>query len=155
MEVRVAVPWRREFSSMSSAIIKRTSDLSLEEVCARLPAAAAKHQFGLLGTHDLKEKMRNKGLSFERECRVFEVCDPRQAHAILSGDIAVSAALPCRISVYDEGGSTLLATIAPEGLLRLFDPPSSDAQRIARQVETDLIAIMDEAAGVPTESRAE
>lgn len=132
---------------MKSSIITRTTAAGLEEVCARLPDIATKHKFGVLGTHDLKEKMRSKGVPFERECRVFEVCNPHQAQAILNNDMSVSAALPCRISVYREDGRTVLATIEPSSLLALFGGDSPGASAIAAEVKTALMAIMDEVCG--------
>lgn len=132
---------------MKDAIITRTTSAGLDETCARLPEAAAKRKFGVLGTHDLQEKIRSKGLEFDTPCRVFEVCSPAQAQRILSGDLTVSAALPCRISVYVRDGRTTLATIAPESLLAMFGADSPEAQRIAREVQADVVAIMDETAG--------
>ena len=126
----------------NESIITRTTDRSLEDVCARLPEISAKHRFGVLGLHDLREKMEKKGVAFDRECRVFEVCSPQQAQAILSRSIEVSAALPCRISVYQEDGRTVLATIKPSALLGLFG--SSGGGGIAAEVELSLVEIMDE-----------
>ena len=97
-------------------LIIRRSDAALEEVCRRLPEVSQRHKFGVLGTHDLKEKMRSKGVAFDRECRVFEVCNPQQAQAVLVQAIEISTALPCRIAVYQENGQTVLATIKPTWL---------------------------------------
>jgi uncharacterized protein (DUF302 family) len=124
-------------------IITRESALSLDQVCARLPEIATKHKFGVLGTHDLKEKMLSKGVPFDRECRVFEVCNPQQAQAILQRSIHVASALPCRISAYTENGRTVLGTIKPAALLGLFG--GTDGEEIAREVETSLVRIMEEA----------
>lgn len=132
-------------------IITRQSELPLEQVCARVPEVAAKHKFGVLGTHDLREKMTSKGVPFDRECRVFEVCNPQQAQPILSQAIEVSAALPCRISAYVENGRTVLATIKPAALLGLFG--GAEGEQIAREVETSLVRIMEESCAL-TDSRA-
>jgi len=129
---------------MNSSLLTRTTPHSLSAVCERLPAIAAKHKFGVLGVHDLKEKMQSKGVPFERECRVFEVCNPQQAQKILLGNIGVSAALPCRISVYADAGKTILASIEPSVLLGIFGPGSPAAEAIAAEVRTSLLAIMDE-----------
>jgi uncharacterized protein (DUF302 family) len=128
-------------------LITRRTRQSLEAVCARLPAVAQQHKFGVLGTHDLKEKMLSKGVPFERECRVFEVCNPHQAQAVLVQAMEISTALPCRISVYQEDGHTVLATIKPTLLLELFEAP--EARAVAREVETALTRIMDDVAGAP------
>ena len=124
-------------------IIKSTTQ-SLEAVCQRLPEVAQKHKFGVLGTHDLKQKLESKGVPFDRECRVFEVCNPNQAQIVLTRSIEISTALPCRIAVYVEGGRTTLATIKPTALLTMFHTP--EAAGVARSVEDTMTKIMDEVA---------
>jgi len=132
-----------------SSILIRSTSISIDDVCARLPDIAGKHKFGVLGTHNLKEKMEGKGVPFDRECRVYEVCNPQQAQSILVGDITVSAALPCRISIYAENGRTMLATIEPAALLGLFGAASPGAEQIANEVRTALVAIMEETCEEP------
>ena len=50
----------------------------------------------------------------------------------------------CRISVYEEGGRTKLATIRPTALIGLYFVP--ELTGVAQEVEHSLIAIMAEAA---------
>jgi uncharacterized protein (DUF302 family) len=107
------------------------------EVCAR-------HQFGVLGTINLRQKLNDKGVPFERECLVFEVCNPLQAKKVLEDNIAISAALPCRIAVYQEDGVTKIATIRPTALLGLF--PNPELQPVAQEVEEAMSRIMDDLA---------
>ncbi|MFM1749814.1 MAG: hypothetical protein RLZZ188_3480 [Verrucomicrobiota bacterium] len=125
-------------------VLTRDTDLPLETVCQRLPDISAAHKFGVLGVHNLREKMESKGVAFGRECRVFEVCNPVHAGKVLGENIEISTALPCRIAVYAEGGRTILATIAPSALLKMFDAPG--AAETAREVEASLLRIMEEAA---------
>ena len=125
-------------------VLTRDTDLPLETVCQRLPDISAAHKFGVLGVHNLREKMESKGVAFGRECRVFEVCNPVHAGKVLGENIEISTALPCRIAVYAEGGRTILATIAPSALLTMFDAPGAAAT--AREVEATLLRIMEEAA---------
>jgi uncharacterized protein (DUF302 family) len=89
--------------------------------------------------------MAKKGVAFGRECRIFEVCNPHQAKRVLEANLEVSTALPCRISVYEEGGVTKLATIKPTALIALYESP--DLRGAAEEVEQALVRIMDEAAG--------
>ena len=49
------------------------------------------------------------------ECRVLEVCNPRQAAAVLSSDMRLNMALPCRLSVYTESGVTKIYVDASAG----------------------------------------
>jgi uncharacterized protein (DUF302 family) len=125
-------------------VLIRSSALPLETVCQRLTEVAVAHQFGVLATHNLREKMESKGVPFARECRVIEVCNPKQAQVVLNQAIEISTALPCRISVYEEGGRTILATIKPTMLLTMFHAPGAAAT--AQEVEDTMITIMDETA---------
>jgi uncharacterized protein (DUF302 family) len=83
-------------------------------------------------------------VSFDHECRIFEVCNPIQAKKVLDTNLEISTALPCRISVYEQGGVTKLATIKPTALLDLYATPG--LKEVAREVEVTLEAIMREAA---------
>ena len=127
-------------------LIEHTTSQPLETVCQRLTEIAQRHKFGVLGTHDLKEKMASKGVVFDRECRVFEVCNPQQAKDVLTQSMEISTALPCRISVYQDNasGRTVLATIKPTKLLSLFDAPG--AATAAREIEDTITRIIEEAA---------
>jgi uncharacterized protein (DUF302 family) len=109
-----------------------------------LEQAVAHHGFGVLGVHDLKAKMAEKGVPFARACRIFEVCNPHQAKRVLETNLQISTALPCRISVYEEGGKARLATIRPTALIGLYDTP--ELRSVAGEVEDALVKIMAEAA---------
>jgi len=116
----------------------------LDRVAKDLEEAVARHKFGVLGVHDLKAKLAEKGVVLSRECRVFEVCNPHQAKKVLDANLEISTALPCRISVYEEGGVTKLATIKPTAMIDLYSTPG--LKDVAREVEVTLEAIMAEAA---------
>lgn len=116
----------------------------LDRVAKDLDEAVARHQFGVLGVHDLKATMAKKGVDFSPECRIFEVCNPHQAKKVLEANLEISAALPCRISLYEEGGVCKLATIKPTSLINLYSRPGLRA--VAQEVEATLEAIMAEAA---------
>ena len=116
----------------------------LERVAKDLEEAVARHKFGVLGVHDLKAKMAEKGVAFDRECRIFEVCNPQQAKRVLERNMEISTALPCRVSVYEEGGVTKLATIKPTAMIALYRTP--ELKGVAEEVEATIAAIMAEAA---------
>ncbi len=79
------------------------TDKSFEQAAADLEAAVTRHGFGVLHVHDLGQTLRSKGIAFEEQCRILEVCNPVQAARILSADMLLNMALPCRISVFTEG----------------------------------------------------
>jgi uncharacterized protein (DUF302 family) len=115
------------------------------ETAARdLEQAAARNKFGVLHIHDLKQKMKEKGVEFPNACKILEVCNPQQASRVLSKNMAVSMALPCRISVYEEGGRTKIATMLPTAMLALF-PESAELRPVAEDVERSILAMISEA----------
>ena len=87
------------------------SQKTVQEIAEQFEAACRRHMFGVLGVHNLREKMNEKGVAFERECRIFEVCNPRTAQQVLVENMSISTALPCRVSVYEDEGKTKIATI--------------------------------------------
>ena len=115
----------------------------IESVVERLEQASAANRFGVLSIHNLKEKMGAKGVDFDCECRVMEVCNPHKAKEVLEENMSISTALPCRISIYEDDAKIKVATIRPTMLLNLFD--STELQAVAREVEDTLIRIIDTA----------
>ena len=125
-------------------LIKLPTDKTVGEVTAALQAAVQANHFGVMQVHNLKETMTKKGVEFGRECLIFEVCQPQQAKKVLDQNMSVSTALPCRISVYEEDGKTVLATLKPTTLLALFNVPQLEP--VAQEVEDTIVKIMREAA---------
>ena len=117
---------------------------TVAEIGKALPEVCARHQFGVLGTVNIRQKLNDKGLPFDRECLIFEVCNPQQAKKVLDDNIAIATALPCRIAVYEEGGKAKIATIKPTALLGLF--PNPELAPVAQEVERTLIRIIEDLA---------
>ena len=118
-----------------------------EEACAALQASLPAHGFGVLAVHDLGATLRSKGIAFPEQCRVFEVCNPQQAAQVLAANMALNMALPYRISVYTQNGTTRIGMIRPEAMLSAL---SSDPElaEVARQVEASTMAIIRASAAV-------
>jgi uncharacterized protein (DUF302 family) len=118
------------------------TDKSFEQACSDLETEVKDLGFGVLHIHDLGKTLRSKGVSFEEDCRVFEVCNPVQAARVLSVDMRLNMALPCRISVYTEKGATMIGLIKPaEMLSTLSNDP--DLLEVAHEVETRTIQMID------------
>ena len=125
-------------------LIKVSTNKTVSAAAAALQAAVPAHHFGVMQVHNLKETMMKKGVAFAPECLIFEVCQPQQAKKVLEQNLSISTALPCRISIYEEGGQTILATLKPTTLLALFQTPQLAA--VAQEVEDTMVKIMQEAA---------
>ena len=125
-------------------LIKITAKKNVSETAAALQVAVQANHFGVMQVHNLKETMNKKGVEFTRECLIFEVCQPQQAKKVLEANMSVSTALPCRISIYEEGGKTILTALKPTTLLAMFNAPQ--LEEVAQEVEETIVKIMKEAA---------
>ena len=117
---------------------------SFESASQDLEAAVKRHGFGVLHVHNIGNTLRGKGVAFTEECNVFEVCNPAQAARVLSSDMSLNMALPCRISVYTEKGKTKIGTISPEKMLGMLSK-DSELAGVAREVEEKIIQMIEEA----------
>ena len=120
------------------------TDKTFEQASIDLEASVKSLGFGVLHVHDLGETLRNKGIDFEENCRVFEVCNPIQAAKVLSMDMRLNMALPCRISVFTEEGSTKIGLIKPAQMLAaLSENPA--LLKVANEVEEKTIQMVNKA----------
>jgi uncharacterized protein (DUF302 family) len=125
-------------------LVEISTKKSVRDAATSLQAAVEANHFGVMQIHNLKETMAKKGVAFDRECLIFEVCQPQQAKKVLDENMSVSTALPCRISIYEQGGKTILATLKPTTLLAMFNTPKLEP--VAQEVEDTIVKIMEEAA---------
>ncbi len=95
--------------------VKTTANVAT--VKNELEAKAKKLSFGVLHIYDFKQILQGKGFPIEREVTLFEICNPSAAQQLLSPAPDISVYLPCRISVYEDNGQTILATIGVEEML--------------------------------------
>ncbi|MDQ7043303.1 MAG: DUF302 domain-containing protein [Sulfurimonas sp.] len=92
-------------------IYKVTTDTPLEQVKNELAEHAKRSGFGVLGSYEFKKILEGKGFPIEKDITVYELCSPSAAQEALAALPEVSVYLPCRISLYEENGKTIIATI--------------------------------------------
>lgn len=109
-----------------------------------LEASVKELGFGVLHIHDIGETLRGKGVDFNENCRVFEVCNPHEAQKVLAIDMRLNMALPCRISVFTEKGVTKLGLIKPAEMLTALSDDKTLLE-IAKGVEAKTIQMIDSA----------
>ncbi|MEO8460612.1 MAG: DUF302 domain-containing protein [Dokdonella sp.] len=110
------------------------TDKSFEQAATDLDAAVKRHTFGVLHIHDLGTTLRSKGIDFTDQCKVFEVCSPKQAAKVLDIDMQLNMALPCRISVWHKDGQTRNGMIKSVQMLGMLAQDSA-LTAVAREVE--------------------
>lgn len=117
---------------------------SFNQASTDIESAVKQYGFGVLHVHDLGATLRSKGIAFDEECKIFEVCNPGQAAKVLSADMRLNMALPCRISVYTEKGKTKIGLIKPAQMLAALSQDAALIQ-VAKEVEEKTIQMVDEA----------
>lgn len=117
---------------------------SVEQAVADLQAAVVRHKFGVLHIHNLQETLKKKGVDFPNACQILEICNPQNAKDVLTEDMELNMALPCRVSVYSEKGKTNIGMLRPSTMLKALSDSPKLAQ-VAQEVETAIIGMITEA----------
>ena len=119
------------------------TEKTVDQAAEDLEQAVTRNKFGVMHVHDLRATMKSKGVDFPHECRIFEVCNPQKANEVLTRDMSLNMALPCRISIWEEDGRVKIGTLKPTALLSVL----SDAEElgaVAEEVEETIKTIIDE-----------
>jgi uncharacterized protein (DUF302 family) len=117
---------------------------SYTDAVAAVTASAAAHGYRVQFVHDVAATLAEKG--FEREpVTIVEMCNARHASEVLARDIKIGLMLPCPVMVYEDSGETFISTMRPSLIGTFF--PEAQIDEIAAEVEAQIIAIVDEAAG--------
>ncbi|HEX5051762.1 MAG TPA: DUF302 domain-containing protein [Planctomycetota bacterium] len=120
------------------------STRSVEQAQAALEAAIQARRFSVLHTYDLKRTLHEKGFELPAEVRVLELCNASQADKVLKTEIGLNMALPCRISIWQQGGRTMIGMLRPKALLKMLsDAPALRA--VAEEVERNMVEMVDAA----------
>lgn len=114
------------------------TDKNIEEAIQSLEESLKEEKFGVLWKFDIKEKLQEKGLEFQKEFKVLEVCNPVEAQRVLNENEMAGYFLPCKIVVYDGNGKTKMGMPKPTALISLLN--DEKLQRFAKDIEDRLIS---------------
>jgi len=121
-----------------------TSHHDLDRVMTQLKQALSEASFGVLWEFDLAKKFEEKELSFAENYHILEVCQPKEAHRVVSHDLRAGYFLPCKIVVYTEDGQTKIGMPKPTALMDLAD--EAELKTVAEEVEHTLRHVIDQSA---------
>lgn len=117
------------------------TDKNIDEASEVLEAQLKEEKFGVLWNFDLKGKLNEKGLEFDRDFRILEVCNPQEAQRVLNQNVMVGYFLPCKMVVYKDGDKTKIGMPKPTSLVTMVD--DEEITNMAEDIEHRLIACMD------------
>ncbi|HAS74349.1 MAG TPA: hypothetical protein DCS67_09415 [Clostridiales bacterium UBA8960] len=109
-----------------------------------IKASCAEVGFGVLWELNFKDKLHEKGLDFEDNFMILEVCNPGKAQKVLLAQRDMGFFLPCKVAVYEHEGKTFIGMPKPTELMAMADAPELNS--IALEVETQLKEAIDRAA---------
>lgn len=114
---------------------------SPEQTITDLQENLKEEKFGVLWQLDMKEKLNEKGVDFDQTYHILEVCNPVEAKRVLSENLLIGYFLPCKIAVYEDGGTTKIGLPRPTALIGFID--NEALMEIAKDIEKRLIDAID------------
>lgn len=120
-----------------------TSQKDFDTAIADLKNSLVAIKFGVLWELDIANKLKEKGVYYQGQFKILEVCNPQKAKEALETDIRVGYFLPCKIVVFVQDGETKIGTSRPSVMMKMFN--SDQLQDFAETVERELITAIDNA----------
>ncbi|TDK59368.1 DUF302 domain-containing protein [Bacillus salipaludis] len=114
------------------------TDKNVEEAIQSLEENLKQENFGVLWKFDIKEKLQDKGLDFDKEFKVLEVCNPQEAQRVLNENEMAGYFLPCKIVVFEDHGKTKMGMPKPTALISLLN--DEKMKQLAQDIEDRLIS---------------
>ncbi|MBH0230351.1 DUF302 domain-containing protein [Halobacillus yeomjeoni] len=115
---------------------------NVDEAVESLEANLMEEKFGVLWAFDIKDKLHEKGLEFDKDFKVLEVCNPKEAQRVLNENTLAGYFLPCKIVVYNDDGTTKIGMPKPTSLIQMVE--DENIQDIAKDIEHRLIQCIDQ-----------
>lgn len=106
---------------------------SFDDVVDKLKISLSEVEFGVLWELNFKDKLKEKGLNFDYNFKILEVCNAAQAKKVLSSNIEVGYFLPCKLVVYEKGTSVNVGMLRPTEMIQMLG--NNELVDIAKEVE--------------------
>lgn len=97
--------------------VKVESDHTIEQISSKISAACETYKFSLLQTYVYHEILESKGFPIKRKVFIYEICQAKVAALMLTDHPEFSVFMPCKISIYENEGKTILSTMNMELVL--------------------------------------
>lgn len=98
-----------------------TTEKDFETAVSDLEQSLKQLNFGVLWKLDMKAKLAEKGVDFNGQFKILEVCNPHKAKEALEGNIKIGYFLPCKVVVYVEDGKTRMGTVPPSTMIGMIE----------------------------------
>ena len=120
---------------------KELKGVDYEQAVRRTTEALKTEGFGVLTTIDVKQTLKQKlGADFRRYV-ILGACNPPLAHRALGTELAVGLLLPCNVTVFEEGGGSVVQAVKPEVIFEVAKNPALEP--IVREVDQKLQRVLE------------
>lgn len=121
--------------------LRTTLDLPYEQAVERVIAALKNEGFGVLTEIDVKATLKEKlGADF-RKYVILGACNPPLAYQALSTDLDVGLLLPCNVTVYEDGGESVVQILNPVWMLGAVE--STELAPVAQEARARLQRVIE------------
>ncbi|MGE6718310.1 DUF302 domain-containing protein [Peribacillus frigoritolerans] len=118
------------------------TDKSVDDAVEAVEKNLKEEKFGVLWKLDLPAKLQEKGVeSYKKPYRILEVCNPVEAARVLEINELVGYFLPCKITIYENNGTTKIGLPRPTMMIEMIE--DQDLKEIAKDIEDTLIKVLD------------
>ena len=101
--------------------IRATLNLPYEQALQKTTEALKAEGFGVLSQIDMQATLKQKlDVNFRRYV-ILGACNPPLAHRALSANLDVGLLLPCNVTVYEEGGGSVVTAVDPLEMLGVLE----------------------------------
>ncbi len=115
------------------------SEKSVDELVKTIEERISDFKFGILHIHNIKQTLISKGIEFKKECRVLDVCNPIFANELLSENMSISSIMPCKISIYEDGGKSFICMNSIVPIIEEIEPKLKSKAIEIQNILLDLI----------------
>lgn len=126
-----------------SMVYEKKTDKSYEKAVEDLKKALAERKFGVLWEMNFKDKLQEKGLEFNKNFNVMEVCNPPKAKVVLDRHLEAGYMLPCKMAVYEKEDGVRIGMMKPTSLAGIMEGMELDD--VAIEVEQILMEAIEAA----------
>lgn len=123
-------------------VYTRTTDKPFGAVLKKLEKLVPEYQFRVLANHDVRATLAEKGI-MRQPLNIIEVCNASFADEALKKNEQVSLFMPCRFTIYEKDGRTVVNLARPSMIAEMM--PGAELEDTAGEVEKRLKKIMDAA----------
>lgn len=120
-----------------------STEKSFDDAVTSIIKSLEEQKFGVLWKLNFKEKLKEKGVDFDTNFMILEVCNPHKAKEVLSRHIDVGYFLPCKVAVYEDNGAVKIGMARPQMLISMLG--HEDLTQIANEVEEILTTAINNA----------